>query len=63
MQHEMGDLKGASKSLEKAANMRSKMLGDHHEDTISSLNEFRAVRIKLPLERSSLLGKVFRWKN
>ena len=63
MQHEMGDLKGASQSLEKAANMRSKMLGDHHEDAISSLNEFRAVRIKLPSERSSLLGKVFRWKN
>ena len=62
MQHEMGNLKGASQSLEKAANMRSKMLGDHHEDTISSLSEFRAVRIKLPLKSFSLLGKVFRWK-
>ena len=62
MKHEMGDLRGALQPLEKAANMRSKMLGDHHEDTISSLSEFRAVRIKLPLKSFSLLGKVFRWK-
>ena len=63
VQHGMGDLKAASKSLEKATNMRLNLLGDHHEATISSLNEFRAVRVKLRLESPSLLGKVFQWKN
>ena len=63
VQHEMGDLKAASKSLKKAANMRLNLLGDHHEATISSLNEFRAVRVKLRLESPSLLSKVFQWKN
>ena len=63
VQHGMGDLKAASKSLEKATNMRLNLLGDHHEATISSLNEFHAVRVKLRLESPSLLGKVFQWKN
>ena len=35
MQRDMGDLKGAMDSLQRAANMRSNLLGDH-EDTAAS---------------------------
>ena len=47
VQRGMGDLKGALESLQKALDMRTKLLGDHG-DTTSSLNELRAVRNKLP---------------